>query len=763
MGAPSVTYPGVQDVLDFNANYGIWVSAPPGTSASPTINSYYGGSYITSLGSVEPIYQVTEGSDGLPSFNSSILVNTGNTGSPFSSASAYPVFSTGASTITMDKLHPTYINTTSQGTGLPSPSATPNLFLNFTRGDGTYASVGFVLSGGNLYAFQPATPGVYVGGNSTPIVLGTLSASSTTGYYKIVLTSNGTYTNGTYTDLNFLSSTAVPGLYPAGFNAYLTTLSSVPGSIQFQYVMNASGLINAAIYQTSPRQTAGVLTLSKIDTTPTVLSNGQTVTNPTYGTATFSYSELAYSTSTYNTSYPPMSTNVLSVDAYNSSNYMESLLNGDLFINTKVFQDIATTNTPIVALGTATGLTLTSSVVFAGSGATQTTTTTYTFSGTVTNGVSGSVNVTGNPYYFANGQTATQVATALGALGGQGANVFSWTSGGILTVVTSAINSTLVGVRGLLNSQWQDSSMLLPLLTNGYNYATQPPYQDVKVFFDPHRLSGVATIYATLRAGSSNPAFPFSTFISAIAVSDGIPGNQTALQTATNNIITTRATYPNVAGLAYYCNEFFMQESVNGTYYWGFPIGAVANMLALIMDNRLGGVAPMFTNEGSPSLGGQLSKAVKRAKFSFTATQLDQLDASGVNPLILDSFYGLMLTSHRTAQSPATLNDFSFLGHTMAFDLFQAEMKTAVMIPQIGKAIDAPHMTIRQRDGQAIMNKRLSGPTAIWNSGIVDAVTPNTPSMKAQNTFVISARVKVNEFSEYVELILTNVAQTGTV
>jgi hypothetical protein len=97
----------------------------------------------------------------------------------------------------------------------------------------------------------------------------------------------------------------------------------------------------------------------------------------------------------------------------------------------------------------------------------------------------------------------------------------------------------------------------------------------------------------------------------------------------------------------------------------------------------------------------------------------------------------------------------------MAFDLFQAEMKQIVMIPQIGKAIDAPHMAVRQADGQAVLNRRLTGSTAIWKSGTVNATSVNTSATEAQNTFMVSALVKVNEFSEYVQLVLTDQAQNA--
>ena len=60
-GAPSSQYPGVQEALDFLQNYSLWVSAPGGNVPSVSQTSYYGGVYLTTLGSIEPLYQVMTG------------------------------------------------------------------------------------------------------------------------------------------------------------------------------------------------------------------------------------------------------------------------------------------------------------------------------------------------------------------------------------------------------------------------------------------------------------------------------------------------------------------------------------------------------------------------------------------------------------------------------------------------------------------------------------------------------------------------------
>jgi hypothetical protein len=297
------------------------------------------------------------------------------------------------------------------------------------------------------------------------------------------------------------------------------------------------------------------------------------------------------------------------------------------------------------------------------------------------------------------------------------------------------------------------------VLTQGWNLISTNDLQNVSIFFDPECDPNTATTMSNLRSST----FTFATFITGIKVAAPISVSTSDNNTATNAIITARALLPNTTGLAYYCNEFYQTETYNGTYYWNSAIGSTAAMLARIMDSRLGGAAPMFTNEGSPAVGGQISKNVLKQKYSFNADNLDTLDAAGVNPIILDNFYGLMITSQKTAQSSMTLTDWSYLGHQMSFDLFERDIKNNVMLPQIGKLIDNFHMQLRKDQARIWLNKRLSGPTAIWSEGQVFVQEVNTPETKAQNNFMMKIRVKVTPFSDYVTLIFNNVAQTSSV
>lgn len=292
---------------------------------------------------------------------------------------------------------------------------------------------------------------------------------------------------------------------------------------------------------------------------------------------------------------------------------------------------------------------------------------------------------------------------------------------------------------------------LAPSLIEGWNELYDPQYEDVHIAFDNTGYNDIKTQFSSLRT----TLLKMTTFLSPCKVGS----NDT--ETAVDLLEALRPTIPVVqGGLGYTCNEFLIRDS-SGKEYWSSIIGSVAINYARIMYNKLGGAAPMFTNDNL-NLGGQLSRTVKKQKYKFIPDHLDKLYSIGINPIIIDSYYGLMLTSQKTASSPAFLTDWSFFGHSMAFDLLKREIKRDVLIPQLGKAINQYYLELRQSQVQTIVNKRLTGNSAIWDSAIVLVNDPevNNAETKMQNKFVVKIRVKVNPFTEYIDFILNNVGQT---
>lgn len=209
------------------------------------------------------------------------------------------------------------------------------------------------------------------------------------------------------------------------------------------------------------------------------------------------------------------------------------------------------------------------------------------------------------------------------------------------------------------------------------------------------------------------------------------------------------------------CNEAVVEYNYNKFYS---PLtGTRALMQARIIDERFGGVAPMYLN--TVGLGGQLSvlpgARILGLRYTYDKHAQKTLDTLNYNPVIKDSTYGVMVVGQKTCVSGLT-SDWSYIGHVSAFLKFQKEVKNNVMIPQLGKANNDYYRNLRKQQVEALLEKRITGNNRIWAAAKVDTSTAdgvNDAQARRERKFVINVMVKVDVFSEYVELNFTNVDQ----
>lgn len=194
--------------------------------------------------------------------------------------------------------------------------------------------------------------------------------------------------------------------------------------------------------------------------------------------------------------------------------------------------------------------------------------------------------------------------------------------------------------------------------------------------------------------------------------------------------------------------------------YNSYLIGSYTQMLLDSIDKAYGGAAIMFLNNGL-GLGGQLKVSTKKAlnDYKYSEAQLRILDDKNYNPIITGP-YGVMVTSHKTC-NPGEISDWSYVGHVSAFLDFQKEVKYGVMIPQLGKPNNEYYRGLRASQVTDMLRKRTTGTNKIWSSGSVDTSTENvnTPDVLAQRHFKINTTVKVDIFSEGVDLTFINESQ----
>lgn len=304
--------------------------------------------------------------------------------------------------------------------------------------------------------------------------------------------------------------------------------------------------------------------------------------------------------------------------------------------------------------------------------------------------------------------------------------------------VTHAVEQNIKD--GTTGGSWRDEFQMV--VKQGWTEAFDSQYDDVYIFMDPTGEEFVHTQHASL----------VMTHKLAIAIS---PKNITQAEFTNPNKITVTGRSKQTAQFA---GEFQYYDAYTGKSFWMKPIGDVGLMCARIYDFKMGGWPPAWYNYND--MGGQLPRAVLKARWNFSDTATKIMDEKGINPIVYNSDDGLMVTSSKTTQDPNNLTDWSYLEHVMAFLLCKRDIRDNVMRQQIKKPIDDYWMGVRQTQVEAILAKRTTGSNKIWTKAVCDIAGVNTDITKAARKFIIYVKVKVTPFSEYVELQFENVNQT---
>lgn len=293
---------------------------------------------------------------------------------------------------------------------------------------------------------------------------------------------------------------------------------------------------------------------------------------------------------------------------------------------------------------------------------------------------------------------------------------------------------------GTTGGSWRDEFEMV--VKQGWTEAFDSQYDDVFIFMDPTGEEFVHTQHASL----------VMTHKLAIAIS---PKNISKAEFTNPSKITVTGRSKQTAQFA---GEFQYYDAYTGKSFWMKPIGDVGLMCARIYDFKMGGWSPSWYNYND--MGGQLPRAVLKARWNFSDSATKIMDEKGINPIIYNADDGLMVVSSKTTQDPNNLTDWSYLEHVMAFLLCKRDIRDNVMRQQIKKPIDDYWMGVRQTQVEAILAKRTTGSNKIWTKAVCDIAGVNTDITKAARKFVIYVKVKVTPFSEYVELQFENVGQT---
>lgn len=308
---------------------------------------------------------------------------------------------------------------------------------------------------------------------------------------------------------------------------------------------------------------------------------------------------------------------------------------------------------------------------------------------------------------------------------------------------------------GVRNTESAEDNM--DIHDRGWNEAQNEDYSIVNIFFDSQRhdseKSSPSNIFLGLSEYHPLAGFMFNKTVAPIEVLDS------SKNVRLNTPLSYGANYWNST------NEANI-ELPNHDVILSPLQGIKAAMQCRIIENRWGGIAPMYLNSGTPAMGGQISPTgLKNLRYRYTKDQQKILDDMNYNPIISDHSYGVMSVGQKTCKEGA-ITDWSYIGHVCAFLDFQREVRENVMIPQLGKANNPYYRTLRREQVLQLLSKRLSGNNRIWAEASVDTSTADgVNDIQAQKArkFIINVKVKVDVFSEFVTLNFINVDQSMAV
>ena len=286
------------------------------------------------------------------------------------------------------------------------------------------------------------------------------------------------------------------------------------------------------------------------------------------------------------------------------------------------------------------------------------------------------------------------------------------------------------------------------IYTSGWEEAKNEDYSVVDVFFDAQRHNNTDPCETFRGLAKYHPLSGFI-FNKTIEPNDNIT---TTLSNATP--LDYGENYWNI------CNEAIVDLGSYGGRIISPITGARAAMQCRIIENRYGGVAPMYLNSGTPSMGGQLTvPGICKMRFKYPKDIQRSIDELNYNTAVMDHTYGVMVVNQRTCKSGAT-TDWSYIGHVCSFINFQREVRTQVMIPQLGKPNNPYYRELRREQVLKLLEKRLEGNNRIWAEASVDTSTAagcNDVQAQKAKKFIINVKVKPDIYSEFVELNFTNV------
>jgi hypothetical protein len=288
--------------------------------------------------------------------------------------------------------------------------------------------------------------------------------------------------------------------------------------------------------------------------------------------------------------------------------------------------------------------------------------------------------------------------------------------------------------RVIIGGGSRGSAISLTELTAGWTYFQSSRLYPTTIHMDYSADAGIPTIFDTLRTTYNK----YADYILPLPDSEDV-----------STSIATKAGYSiNERGLAFYWNWKKVKEKYNSTQFWTSQIGGVGKKWGQMYD-IYNGLAPAMVDEGGH--GGQVSGGAIELRYDPSDTDVVDLANAGINPIVFDPNYGVMILHQRTGQTPNTLSDTSFIGHSRLIDLIINSIIVDVLTFQLIKLNDTNHQTQVRTKTEAILNPML-GANLLREFLVKCDDENNTDEVKSRREFKLAVSIKVTPFSETITL-----------
>lgn len=358
--------------------------------------------------------------------------------------------------------------------------------------------------------------------------------------------------------------------------------------------------------------------------------------------------------------------------------------------------------------------------------------------------------------YIAINGSPFEISLTLNAKNGFGKNIyiaevfrnsplFTYKVNTALAVSTFVNDSTNV----LFSGGNRGSAITLTELTAGWAYYKSTTTYPADIYFDCTADAGIPTLADELIDPNGTLA-KRSFFI--------LPTPQ-ALASAT---ISTVAGYSiNNNNMAFYWNYGYVTDDINLSRLLSPLMGRVAGKFADMKD-VYNGLNPSNVQDGKHN--GQLGGGIEEMLYDIGAdtVTLEDMDNANINPIVKDTNYGVLVTSHKTAQT--LKSDYSKIGHVRLRNYILSNIESQVLPYQVAALNDATHRATVKALAEQILLPLTGAPLNLLREVLVKCdAENNNDEVLALGQFVLTIYIKFQPFSERIILNFINTAQTTNI